>query len=102
MKSLRESSNINSFSRRSFLKGLAVPSTAIIGGLLPSACKMDVATDSKTKLTVLHTNDTHSRIDPMPKSKGTLSGKAGVSRRATLIRKIRNENPNVLLVVLLL
>jgi 5'-nucleotidase len=46
-------------------------------------------------ITVLHTNDTHARIDPFPS--GTYAGMGGVTRRASLIREIRKENPNTLL-----
>jgi 5'-nucleotidase len=46
---------------------------------------------------ILHTNDTHSRIDPLPKTDRTSPGKSGVVRRAELIDQIRKENKNVLL-----
>ncbi|GAB4022450.1 metallophosphatase [Spirosoma koreense] len=50
-----------------------------------------------TSLTILHTNDVHSRLDPFPMDGSRNAGKGGVARRATLIRKIRQEQPNVLL-----
>jgi 5'-nucleotidase len=46
---------------------------------------------------ILHTNDTHSRIEPLPKTDRTSPGKSGVVRRAELIDQIRKENKNVLL-----
>src|SRR5690349_17001091 len=49
------------------------------------------------KITILHTNDTHSQIDPLP-ANDKYAGKGGVARRATLVKKIRSENPNTLLV----
>jgi len=49
------------------------------------------------KITILHTNDTHSQIDPLP-ANDKYAGKGGVARRATLVRKIRHENPNTLLI----
>ncbi len=49
------------------------------------------------KLTILHTNDTHSRIEPFPMDGGKLQGKGGAARRAYLIRQIRAQEENVLL-----
>ncbi len=48
-------------------------------------------------LVLLHTNDTHSRIDPFPMDGGRLQGLGGVARRATLVRQIRASHPHVLL-----
>ena len=52
---------------------------------------------SITKLTILHTNDTHSRIDPFPMDGGKNQGLGGVAQRARLIDQIRKEEKNVLL-----
>ncbi len=52
----------------------------------------------ETLITILHTNDTHSQIDPMPENDPQFPGKGGVARRATLVKRIRKENPNTLLV----
>lgn len=49
-------------------------------------------------ITILHTNDTHSQIDPLPDNDKQYPGKGGVARRATLVKRIRKENPNTLLV----
>ena len=48
-------------------------------------------------LVILHTNDTHSRMDPFPLDGGPFQGLGGVARRATLIRRIRARHPHVLL-----
>jgi 5'-nucleotidase len=48
-------------------------------------------------LTILHTNDVHSHIDPFPMTDPRNPNMGGVARRATLIESIRQENPNVLL-----
>src|SRR5262245_15650535 len=50
-----------------------------------------------TIITILHTNDTHSQIDPLPANDRN-AGKGGVARRATLVKRIRKENPNTLLI----
>lgn len=47
------------------------------------------------KITILHTNDTHSHIEPI--SGGRNDGRGGVARRAAIINKVREENPNTLL-----
>jgi len=52
----------------------------------------------ETLITVLHTNDTHSQIDPIPDNDKTWAGKGGVARRATLVKRIRKENPNTILI----
>ena len=43
------------------------------------------------KLTILHTNDVHSRIDPFPMDGGRNQGLGGVASRSALIKKIRAE-----------
>ena len=53
---------------------------------------------SEVKITILHTNDTHSQIDPLPPNDVLFPGKGGVARRATLVKQVRKENPNTLLV----
>src|SRR5438309_5682588 len=49
-------------------------------------------------ITVLHTNDTHSQIDPILENDKTYAGKGGVARRATLVKRVRKENPNTLMI----
>jgi len=55
------------------------------------------ASAAGTVITILHTNDTHSQIDPLPANDAN-AGKGGVARRATLVKRVRKENPNTLLV----
>lgn len=52
---------------------------------------------SQKSLVILHTNDTHSRIEPLPETDRTFPLRGGVERRALLIDQIREENSNVLL-----
>ena len=49
------------------------------------------------KLTILHTNDTHSNIDPLPDNHPKYPGMGGVAKRHALIKKIRSEEQHVLL-----
>ncbi len=48
-------------------------------------------------ITILHTNDVHSRIEPFPKNNRRFSNQGGFAKRASVINKIRNEKKNVLL-----
>lgn len=52
---------------------------------------------NRKHITILHTNDTHSRLDPFPEDDARFPNKGGIARRATLIEHIRKENPNTLL-----
>src|SRR5438045_5064275 len=92
--------------RRRFLKSslitgaaLAVPSSLISSKLWSALAEplLDVAA-GQVLITILHTNDTHSQIDPVSESDKTWGGKGGVARRATLVKRIRKENPNTLMV----
>lgn len=79
--------------RRTFIKN-TVASTALlsVGGIALSC------TEQKVKqITILHTNDVHSHIDPFGPNDGRNANKGGVARRATLIQRLRQENPNTLL-----
>ena len=80
--------------RRNFIQNTALSSAFLgLGGLSLSSFK-----SAATKhLTVLHTNDVHSYIDPFPANHPKNPNMGGVARRAALIESIRNENPNVLL-----
>lgn len=51
----------------------------------------------KVKLVILHTNDTHSQIEPSEKSSLATSDMGGYARRMGVIEKIRSEEKNVLL-----
>lgn len=49
------------------------------------------------KLTILHTNDVHSHLEPFGDDGGKYANQGGVSARAALINKIRSETEQVLL-----
>lgn len=50
------------------------------------------------KLVILHTNDTHSQVEPTDKNQSSNANMGGYARRMGLIQKIRAEEKNVLLV----
>lgn len=52
---------------------------------------------AQKRITILHTNDTHSRIEPLPETDRYSPDKGGVLRRSSYIDKVRKENKNVLL-----
>ena len=79
-------------SRRTFLTGSAAFGAAVV--TLPRSFAFNA---DETVITILHTNDTHSQIDPLPPNDRN-AGKGGVARRATLVKRIRKENPNTLLI----
>src|SRR5690606_36392710 len=80
--------------RRHFLKHMgSVAALSAFGGFPLSS----LAGDDAVALTILHTNDVHSRIDPFPMDGSRNQGLGGAARRATLIKRIRNEERNVLL-----
>ena len=80
--------------RRQFIKkSTAATVLAGVGGL-----SLQSFSSSKTKkITILHTNDVHSHIDPFGPDDGRNANKGGVARRATLVETIRKDNPNTLL-----
>lgn len=79
--------------RRTFLTTSAAFGATLVG--FPRT--LLEATAAETVITILHTNDTHSQIDPLPPNDRN-AGKGGVARRATLVKRVRKENPNTLLI----
>jgi len=80
--------------RREFIHKTAL--TSVMVGL-PSLPLMSFRSKEIKHITILHTNDTHSHIDPFDASHPRNPNKGGVVRRATLVEQIRKENPNTLL-----
>ncbi|QZT37760.1 metallophosphatase [Halosquirtibacter xylanolyticus] len=80
--------------RRSFLKKLGAVSvgTGVVGTAFAESGK------KTKKLTLLHTNDFHSHVDPFPTDAARHAGEGGLERRATMVNKIRDEEGEVLLV----
>lgn len=81
-------------SRRSFLRRSLLASGALLAP--PLLSHADAFSPVRT-LTILHTNDTHSRIDPFPMDGSRNAGMGGVAARAALINRIRREGGEVLL-----
>lgn len=81
--------------RRQFLQrsliaaGVAPLTHSVVGDMLKSG--------EAVKISILHTNDVHSHIDPFPDNHKRYPGKGGVQNRYTIIQKHRKENKNTLL-----
>ncbi|MEE6127491.1 metallophosphatase [Chryseobacterium arthrosphaerae] len=85
--------------RKSFLKAIGGGSLAM--ALAPNMMMAEelkiLDLKSANKLTILHTNDQHSRIEPFDASYTKNPNQGGFARRASLIQQIRNQESNVLL-----
>jgi len=85
--------------RKSFLKTVSGGTLAM--ALAPNilmAEELNISSlKTAKKLTILHTNDQHSRIEPFDSSYTRNPNQGGFARRATLIQQIRNQESNVLL-----
>ena len=79
--------------RRHFLKKIKFSS--IYGLTLPYFINDDFDNGLK-KITILHTNDVHSHIDPFPKNDPLNPSGGGVIARANLINLIKKGNPHTL------
>lgn len=65
--------------------------------LLESAGAYRSSVGGASRLVVLHTNDTHSRLDPFPQDGGRFAGLGGAARRAVVVQRVRDDNEHVLL-----
>ena len=85
--------------RKEFLKtvGGGTLALSLAPNLVFASQKSILDKNSAYKLTVLHTNDQHSRIEPFDSSYSRNPNQGGFARRATLIQQIRNQEKNVLL-----
>lgn len=86
---------LQSLNRRKFLKQVGA-----LGALATLGTYSNLAfahSKKEIKLTILHTNDVHSRIEPFPMDGSRMQGLGGVARRSTLLKKIRQDESNVLL-----
>lgn len=78
-------------SRRDFIKRATLGTAAM--SIIPSKAFSD--TSELNQLTILHTNDMHSHIHPF--ESGRNKGVGGMAQRATIIKQIRDEGNQVLL-----
>lgn len=79
--------------RRNFLKHIK---TSTICGLTLPLTGLTSFSNKFKKITILHTNDVHSHIDPFPENDPINPNSGGVVARSNLINFIKKGNPNTL------
>ncbi len=79
--------------RRSFLKNTTASGIGILSPI-PYHMLLD---QNITKITILHTNDVHSRVDPFPQDGSRNAGRGGAARRASIIDRVRTAEEHVVL-----
>lgn len=79
--------------RRKFLKNSVYGSLALGSALNNYSCY----SENFKKITILHTNDVHSHIEPFSKDHSEFPNRGGFERRSTILNSIRSKNPNTLL-----
>lgn len=80
--------------RRAFIKHSSLAGGLLLWGSFPFK---SFAIEDLIKLTILHTNDTQSQIEPFAATAPKFAGMGGIQARANMIQKIRAEEANVLL-----
>jgi 5'-nucleotidase len=84
--------------RRKFIKQTAAASSLIgLGGLTMGMNSNSLLKPSKKHITILHTNDVHSHVEPFPSNDPKYANLGGAARRMNIIQNVRKENPNTLL-----
>ena len=86
----------NTQNRREFLRYM-FGAAAIYGSASKMLANQPLTDKGISKLTILYTNDVHSRVEPFPDNDPKYPNQGGSARRAAIIKKIRNEEKNVLL-----
>jgi 5''-nucleotidase/2'',3''-cyclic phosphodiesterase and related esterases len=77
--------------RRKFIYNSSLASLSVMG---LNSCNLN---SRNLKITILHTNDVHSQIEPFPSDHNQYPNKGGFARRASLFKEIRDLNPNTLI-----
>lgn len=89
--------NKSNFSSPSGVRGSNIPLQGL-GVLLFLFFSIFVVAGGKIKLVILHTNDTHSQVEPTEKSSLKTADMGGYARRMGVINQIRSQGKNVILV----
>ena len=77
--------------RRKFIYNSSIASLSVLGLNSCTQLFRDV------KITILHSNDVHSQIEPFPLNHNRFPGRGGFARRANIFNEIRSVNPNTLI-----
>lgn len=81
--------------RRDFLKYFAGTAAVLTG--FPALSNEVLKSKDLTKLTILYTNDIHSRIEPFPSNDPKFANMGGFARRAAIVEQEKLKNEAVLL-----
>ncbi len=77
--------------RRKFIYNSSLASLSVMG---LKSCNLN---SRDLKITILHTNDVHSQIDPFPSNHNLYPNKGGFAKRASLFKELITINPNTLI-----
>ena len=77
--------------RRKFIYNSSFASLSVMG---LTSCNL---LDNDIKLTILHTNDVHSQIEPFPLNHNEYPNRGGFARRANIFKDLMKINPNTLI-----
>ena len=77
--------------RRNFIYNSSLASLSVMG---LNSCNLN---SRDLKITILHTNDVHSQIDPFPSNHNLYPNKGGFAKRASLFQELITINPNTLI-----
>ncbi len=77
--------------RRKFIYNSGLASLSVMG---LNSCNLNTR---NLKITILHTNDVHSQIEPFPSDHYLYPNKGGFARRASLFKEIKDLIPNTLI-----
>ena len=77
--------------RRKFIYNSSLASLSVMG---LNSCNLN---SKNLKITILHTNDVHSQIEPFPSNHNKYPNKGGFARRADLFEEIIDLNQNTLI-----
>jgi 5'-nucleotidase len=80
-------------SRRKFLTLAGISGAAALSGFSAMAAMKG----NLKRLTILHSNDTHSRLDPFPPNDPNFPNMGGYARRAAVVKQLRLDDPELLL-----
>ena len=77
--------------RRKFIYNSSLASLSVMG---LNSCNLN---SNNLKITILHTNDVHSQIEPLSPNHNLYPNKGGFARRASLFKEIKDLIPNTLI-----
>jgi len=77
--------------RRKFIYNSSLATLSVVG---LNSCNL---VNEDVKLTILHTNDVHSQIEPFPLNHNKYPNRGGFARRAKIFKGLMKINPNTLI-----